>query len=101
MKAGGAYVPADAGASVILTQQCFLARVEATGSIAIAVDAEDFGGEEDANLPIEVDPGSLVYAIYTSGSTGLPKGAGIPHGALANHMAWMRDAYPLDADDRV
>jgi amino acid adenylation domain-containing protein/non-ribosomal peptide synthase protein (TIGR01720 family) len=41
------------------------------------------------------------YVIYTSGSTGRPKGVVISHGGLWNHMAWMRQAFPLRPDDRV
>ena len=43
----------------------------------------------------------LAYIIYTSGSTGKPKGVMVPHGAICNHMRWMRDQLPLTADDRV
>jgi len=115
MKAGGAYVPvdpgypaervahmlADSGAAVVLTQSALADQFASSDATVIAVDSADLSGEDDSDLPGDVDPESLVYAIYTSGSTGLPKGAGIPHRALANHMAWMQDAYPLDAGDRV
>ncbi|MYV57035.1 AMP-binding protein, partial [Streptomyces sp. SID3212] len=37
----------------------------------------------------------------TSGSTGRPKGVVVPHGALANHMAWMARYLTLTPDDRV
>ncbi|MET5115403.1 AMP-binding protein, partial [Burkholderia pseudomallei] len=39
--------------------------------------------------------------LYTSGSTGRPKGVVVTHGTLANHMAWMTRAFPLDAPDAV
>jgi amino acid adenylation domain-containing protein len=44
---------------------------------------------------------NLAYVIYTSGSTGRPKGVMIPHSAVVNYLAWMRDAYPLDTRDGV
>ncbi|HYH79386.1 MAG TPA: amino acid adenylation domain-containing protein, partial [Longimicrobium sp.] len=115
MKAGGAYVPVDPGypagrvahlladsaASIVLTTSELVGRAASTDAGVIALDAEEFAGEDDTDLPVEIDPGSLAYAIYTSGSTGTPKGVGIPHRALANHMAWMHDTFPLRADDRV
>jgi amino acid adenylation domain-containing protein/non-ribosomal peptide synthase protein (TIGR01720 family) len=44
---------------------------------------------------------SLAYLIYTSGSTGTPKGVAVPHRALANHMRWFLDRFPLGPDDVV
>ncbi|QIQ01044.1 non-ribosomal peptide synthetase [Streptomyces liangshanensis] len=52
-------------------------------------------GEDTPHL---ADP---AYVIYTSGSTGRPKGVVVPHGALANHMAWMARYLDLTPDDRV
>ncbi|MGQ4490550.1 amino acid adenylation domain-containing protein [Streptomyces sp. SAS_281] len=50
-----------------------------------------------ADLP---DPGpeSPAYVIYTSGSTGRPKGVPVPHRALANFMASMRERLALPED---
>ncbi len=36
----------------------------------------------------------LVYLIYTSGSTGRPKGVALPHGVLADLLAWQEDELP-------
>ena len=55
----------------------------------------------DSPVAPDTHPESLAYVVHTSGSTGEPKGVGIPHRAIANHMAWMQRAYPLAADDRV
>ena len=41
------------------------------------------------------------YVIYTSGSTGKPKGVVVPHGAVLNFLASMREAPGLGADDRL
>jgi len=51
--------------------------------------------------PVAVHPDNLAYVIYTSGSTGRPKAVGITHRAMANHMHWMLEAFPLGEDDRV
>jgi amino acid adenylation domain-containing protein len=114
LKAGGAYVPldpgypaerlaymaADSGVSIVLVQDHLRERVPADGLTLVSLD-EDVSGERADGLGIEADPRTLAYVIYTSGSTGRPKGVAVPHGALANHMAWMARAYPLGAHDRV
>ncbi len=50
---------------------------------------------------VGASPEDLAYVIYTSGSTGEPKGAMLPHRAVANYLQWMQNAFPLDAGDRV
>lgn len=42
-----------------------------------------------------------VYVIHTSGSTGRPKGVVVPHAAVTNLLASMRDQLPVSASDRV
>ncbi|MFJ4030803.1 amino acid adenylation domain-containing protein [Streptomyces griseoluteus] len=56
-------------------------------------------GRSGAGQPIH--PADPAYVIYTSGSTGRPKGVTVPHGALANHMAWMAGHLSLTRGDRV
>jgi amino acid adenylation domain-containing protein len=111
LKAGGAYVPldtaypadrlafmaADSGIRIVLIHG---AEVPLEGLTVIAL-GEDTSAEPIENPARGVDSANLTYVIYTSGSTGRPKAVGVPHGALANHMAWMQDAYPLTANDRV
>ncbi|NJC10935.1 amino acid adenylation domain-containing protein [Micromonospora profundi] len=112
-KAGGAYVPLepdlppqrlafmleDAAPAVVVTDA---ARASSFPTV-IALDTErqalaaepatvpDGGGELD-------DP---AYLLYTSGSTGTPKAVQVPHRGVHNRIAWMQDAYRLQADDRV
>jgi len=123
LRAGGAYLPLDpahpdarltamlddAGARVLLTAEPLAGRFAAWAGEVVALGAarvvshegadQDAGGDGDADA--DADPESLAYVIYTSGSTGRPKGVGVPHRALANHMAWMDRAFPLAAADRV
>jgi amino acid adenylation domain-containing protein len=117
LKAGGAYVPVDpeypaariawmledSAAAVVLTQAHLAGSLPATDARVIAVD-DDAGPErsegERAALPA-IHPESIAYVVYTSGSTGTPKGVEVPHGALSNHMAWMRRRFPLGADGAV
>jgi amino acid adenylation domain-containing protein len=114
LKAGAAYLPIDpdypaerighllddAKPAVVLTQAHLRERVDASGVRVLTVDElMQHGTTLDAC--IEVEREQLAYLIYTSGSTGKPKGAGNTHAALANRIAWMQDAYRLDADEVV
>ncbi len=92
MKAGGAYLPldpnhprqrlawmaADAGARLIVVGRGLASPVE--GAVAIGTPSARRAD------PPAADPagGSAAYVIYTSGTTGRPKGAILPHSALAN-----------------
>jgi amino acid adenylation domain-containing protein len=44
-------------------------------------------------------PGDTAYVLYTSGSTGRPKGVAIPHAALANFLAGMRELLTPGPED--
>ncbi|MEE8584336.1 MAG: amino acid adenylation domain-containing protein, partial [Acidobacteriota bacterium] len=57
-----------------------------------------YGKESGAT---EVLAEQLAYVIYTSGTMGRPKGVGVPHRAICNHMRWMSESFPLGAADRV
>ncbi|HEV2146540.1 MAG TPA: amino acid adenylation domain-containing protein [Longimicrobiaceae bacterium] len=115
LRAGGAYVPldpcypadrlahmlADSSAAVLLTRSRLADRLPA-GVALVVIDGVESPAGEDASTPAtSVGMESLAYVIYTSGSTGLPKGVGVPHGALVNHMAWMQRVFPLEASDRI
>jgi amino acid adenylation domain-containing protein len=122
LKAGGAYLPLDpaypadrlrwmledSGARVVLVRGALpQALADFAGTVidvlddGAAADPADARTDALTHSRTHALPESLAYVIYTSGSTGRPKAVGVPHGALANHMAWMQDAFPLRADDRV
>jgi amino acid adenylation domain-containing protein len=104
LKAGGCYVPvdpayparriahmlADSRATVLVTTSALAARLPAGASAVLAVDADaDLVAREASTAPaVEVDPENLAYVLYTSGSTGPPKGAALPHRALASLLRW-------------
>ncbi|HLL49013.1 MAG TPA: condensation domain-containing protein, partial [Longimicrobiaceae bacterium] len=109
LKAGGAYVPVDpayprertacvlrdSGVRVLLTQDRFRDRLPEHAARVIRVDGDWAEiGRQSATAPrVEVAPDNLAYVIYTSGSTGTPKGVMVPHGGLANYLAWASGAY--------
>jgi amino acid adenylation domain-containing protein len=109
---GGAYLPldpshplerlrsiaTDSGARLLVTDPTAHARRPLAGMSIVLGDGGACDGDARALLPVAVDPLDLAYVIYTSGSTGAPKGAMIPHGAVANLLA---SASWLGAGDRV
>ncbi|HEX8696632.1 MAG TPA: amino acid adenylation domain-containing protein [Longimicrobium sp.] len=116
-KAGGAFLPVDprypaerrrwmledSGARVVLTHSSLLPDLPSTGAMVIALDAvaEELERESDANLPVEVDPGSAAYVIFTSGSTGRPKGVVVPHLGIGNLAEAQREAFGIGPGSRV
>jgi amino acid adenylation domain-containing protein len=105
LKAGFAYLPLDAGypderidllledssASIVLTQEKLLERIERRPGIsAFAIEEltnDNAGPDKPAVYSAEVRPGDPAYVIYTSGSTGVPKGVIVTHGNLLHSTA--------------
>ena len=125
LKAGGAYLPMDisypaemthfmledAGLEVLLTHKELAEKrpeLHAVNRVRVICVDEQCEEIESAN---ELESGkteqagvgeeNLAYVIYTSGSTGRPKGVMITHGAIVNHMQWMKECFPLGEDDVV
>jgi amino acid adenylation domain-containing protein len=117
LKTGAAYVPidpsypparqefmlADAGASVLLTEERFAGVSSSEGMALVCVDAdrERIAGRPAESPGIAVDCEQRAYVIYTSGSTGRPKGVEIAHRSVANLIAYMRERPGLTTDDVV
>ncbi|HET9479906.1 MAG TPA: amino acid adenylation domain-containing protein, partial [Pyrinomonadaceae bacterium] len=113
LKAGGVCVPLDPGypserlrlliedshASVVLTQERLVQAISGSGAHVVCLDVFDSLIGSSTEVPTRADPASVAYVIYTSGSSGRPKGVMVTHGALCNHMRWMRDAFAFDEAD--
>jgi amino acid adenylation domain-containing protein/non-ribosomal peptide synthase protein (TIGR01720 family) len=116
VKAGAAYVPLDpeyptdrlrymledAGVGLVLSHDAVIDDLPAVEGVQVLnLDRLDVSGQPVTAPVVEIHPEQLAYMIYTSGSTGKPKGAGNTHAALFNRLAWMQEAYDLDATDAV
>jgi amino acid adenylation domain-containing protein/non-ribosomal peptide synthase protein (TIGR01720 family) len=100
-KARIAYMLEDSAARLVLSQQ-HLSAVLPVAARCLMLDADiDWTAPIAAFETPALFGQSLAYVIYTSGSTGQPKAAMNTHDALANRVAWMQEAYQLDASDVV
>jgi amino acid adenylation domain-containing protein len=99
-----AYIIEDSAVPMILTQQKLAQQLPASQSVVIALDSErqklDAYGDENPVAGI-IAPETLMYLMYTSGSTGNPKGVMLPHKGPCNYVLWMRERFPLSADNKV
>ncbi len=99
LKAGGTYVPIDP--DYPSTRLDFILE-DSDPVLVLGPDDldRDFGGYPDDAPAVTVSAESPAYVIYTSGSTGRPKGVMIPHSALVNLLAGLRDVLPMAPHDR-
>ncbi|MFE1258766.1 amino acid adenylation domain-containing protein, partial [Streptomyces fungicidicus] len=122
LKAGGAYLPVDPGhpaervghvlddarPALLLTDRATAADLPGPEHLVVddprtaaelrALDTHDLTARERLGALL---PGHPAYVIHTSGSTGLPKGVVVPHGAMANFVAAMRERFPMGPADRL
>ncbi|MFC9435892.1 non-ribosomal peptide synthase/polyketide synthase, partial [Nocardia sp. NPDC057030] len=99
-KAGGAYLPidpaypsdrlafilADAAPVVVVVDPAIAEALPETSAPRLALD--EVGAEEPgAAQRVAARPQNLAYVIYTSGSTGVPKGVGVTHRNVVNHVS--------------
>ncbi|HLL45460.1 MAG TPA: amino acid adenylation domain-containing protein, partial [Longimicrobiaceae bacterium] len=123
LRAGGAYLPLDpaypaerlaymlqdSGASVLLTQPHLRERLPEFAGAVVELDGSgerEAGSAEEplpaaGSLPPAASPENLAYVIYTSGSTGRPKGVAVPHRAVVNFLASMRERPGLSPADTL
>ncbi|GLW66568.1 hypothetical protein Arub01_48120 [Actinomadura rubrobrunea] len=119
LKAGAAYLPldvdlpperltymlTDSGARTVLTTREAAERLPDVDGVArVLLDEPDARHAADEDAPSAepaAGPEHPAYLIYTSGSTGRPKGVLVPHRAIVSQLTWLRERFPLGADDRV
>ncbi len=115
LKAGGAYVPLDplyprnrlsymmtnAHASLLLTHEHLREAIPDQRIVCLDIESQAIAQHDTNDPALVTTAGNLAYVIYTSGSTGQPKGVGVTHKSLVNHQTAVRDAYGLNASDRV
>ncbi|HUD37175.1 MAG TPA: amino acid adenylation domain-containing protein [Streptosporangiaceae bacterium] len=124
LRSGGAYVPldpsypasrlahllADTRPAVVLTsadladlvtESAARAGVGAGRLICLDDQAGGFDGYLSTRPAGVADPLGIACIIHTSGSTGRPKGVLSTHAGLANRLAWMQRAFPLEAGEAV
>ena len=115
LKAGAAYVPldpafpaerlafmlADAQVSAVVTEEHLRAALPAHAAPVVSLDgdAAELAAQPDTPPTAGPRPEDVAYVIYTSGSTGQPKGVQIPHRAVVNFLASMRERPGLSASD--
>ncbi|MEV0076401.1 non-ribosomal peptide synthase/polyketide synthase [Nocardia neocaledoniensis] len=119
VRAGGAYVPIDPDhpvdriAYIVATAAPRCVLTTAADGLPITVDVplfqldhtalEGLSDEQvtDAERLAPLRPEHPAYVIFTSGSTGRPKGVTVPHAAIVNQLAWLRDRFSMTGADRV
>ena len=101
VKSGAAYVPLDpayprqrlaamaADLAVLVTQHHHV-DVLPWVATTICLDDEAIVNHASCNLDLVPKSIDLAYVIHTSGSSGKPKGVAMPHGPLANLLAWQQ-----------
>jgi amino acid adenylation domain-containing protein len=115
LKAGGAYLPVDpalpaerqalmlddAKPVVLITEQLLQPELPQVKAPLFVIESEraSLENENGDDVPSGVTGKNLAYVIYTSGSTGVPKGVEIPHEALVNFLASMKERPGMTSSD--
>jgi non-ribosomal peptide synthetase component F len=115
LKAGGAYLPldpaypldrlsfmmADAGATVLLTQNSLRGTLPQSQATVVRLDTEwdNIAKESTENPAAVLNVSNLAYVIYTSGSTGRPKGVMVTHANVSRLFTATEELFRFDEQD--
>ncbi|NER33981.1 MAG: amino acid adenylation domain-containing protein [Oscillatoria sp. SIO1A7] len=116
LKAGGAYVPfdsnspaerlafmlADAGISIIVTEEKLKSAIPSLPDVVICLDTDwqqKIALQAPSNPTGSVESSSLAYIIYTSGSTGKPKGVLTQHNNVTRLFAATQPWFSFNSSD--
>jgi non-ribosomal peptide synthetase component F len=113
LKAGGAYVSLDpsypmeglrkqvhdAQLQLILVDDAQPVAAELGAPQCLHWTAEDVSSECSSAPDVALSCDNLAYVVYTSGSTGQPKGVGVSHRALMQHVSAIVSDYGLSPED--
>ncbi|WP_405165490.1 non-ribosomal peptide synthetase [Nocardia sp. NBC_01499] len=110
MAAGAAPAPVDASQArsraketiAELRPKLTLADHDGRAVVPDATPLDDLlNAAPEPTEPSTPSANDLAYVLHTSGSTGKPRPVFVPHGALANRIAWAQATYPLGPGDAV
>jgi amino acid adenylation domain-containing protein len=115
LRAGAAYLPldagspgqrlrymlADAGASLLITQDHLEERLASVHTPRLFVDGDRgrIAANAATDLQVRAEPEDLAYVIFTSGSTGMPKGVLIQHRSMSLRVREMGRRYGMTPAD--
>ena len=92
----------DAEVALILTDGSVAPWLAKTSVPLLTLSAEISGGlANPLHTAAPIAEEAEFALLYTSGSTGAPKGVRISWDAATARLAWGREAYPTDTEDRV
>ncbi len=91
------------GVKLLLADRAVDARIRDAAPLVV-LSPENLG-ELDALAPLTqprtAPAGSVAYVMFTSGTTGKPKAVLVSVGALRHFLTFMRERFPIFAQDRV
>ncbi len=94
------YMLADARPLLVITDSATSVALPGADMPLLLLEDVPATGATAPSVPAGLDPEHPAYTIYTSGSTGRPKGVVVPHGALRNLLADMRDRLAVRPGER-
>ena len=117
LKAGGAYLPLDSAypaarlelmlegtdLSLVVTRESLKDALRTIDAPIVDLDSDGaaIARQSEQNPACDTGPENLLYVIFTSGSSGKPKGVAMPHGAIANLIAWQLENTRIDRPART